>query len=159
MIDRFFNGTKVILIGHSLGGMIIRDYAIKNPSKIAALRFVDASHEMYNNLTQAQEDFVYEVYKRVYGENFGGTLEARELTEDTQYKWFFTFGLWFPSSRLAGKPWLVNPINAWADGGMKADFDSVEMRIGSFKFTPFNEHTSLQRNLGETYPFGGFNKK
>jgi pimeloyl-ACP methyl ester carboxylesterase len=46
VIDLFSNGTKVILIGHSLGGMIIRDFAIKTPSKIAALRFVDASHEM-----------------------------------------------------------------------------------------------------------------
>lgn len=78
---------------------------------------------------------------------------------------FFTFGVWFPSSPLSAKPWLVNPNNAWAggvidsDGGMKADFDSVEMRVKSFSFTPFEEYTSDQRNLGETYPFGGYNKK
>jgi hypothetical protein len=78
---------------------------------------------------------------------------------------FFTFGIWFPSSPLAGKTWLVNPIKSWAggvvdpvDGGMKADFDTVEMRIKSFKFLPFN-YPSQQRNLGETYPFGGYNKK
>lgn len=78
---------------------------------------------------------------------------------------FFTFGVWFPSSPLADKPWIVNPINAWAggvvgnDGGMKADFDSVEMKVRSFRFTPFNEYSSLQRSLGETYPFGGTYKK
>lgn len=78
---------------------------------------------------------------------------------------FFSFGVWFPSSPLADKPWLVNPLNAWAggvidqDGGMKADFDSIEMKVRSFKFTPFNQYNSLQRNLGETYPFGGFVRK
>lgn len=33
VIDKFSNGRKVILVGHSLGGLIIRDYAIKKPSK------------------------------------------------------------------------------------------------------------------------------
>ena len=78
---------------------------------------------------------------------------------------YFTFGVWFPSSPLPAKPWLANPPRCWAggvvdtDGGMKADFDTVEMRVRSFKFTPFNEFASQQRNLGETYPFGGYNKK
>ncbi len=78
---------------------------------------------------------------------------------------FFTFGIWFPSSPLAAKPWLTNPTKAWGggvidvDGGMKADFDSIEMKIKSFRFTPFSSYLSQQRNLGETYPFGGYNKK
>jgi hypothetical protein len=78
---------------------------------------------------------------------------------------FFTFGVWFPSSPLPAKPWLVNPVNAWGggvvdpDGGMKADFDEVEMRVRTFKFTPFNEFIPLERRVGETYPFGGYNKK
>ena len=42
---------------------------------------------------------------------------------------------------------------------MKADFDTVEMRVRSFKFTPFNEFAAQQRSLGETYPFGGYSKK
>jgi hypothetical protein len=35
----------------------------------------------------------------------------------------------------AAKPWLVNPVKAWGggivgpDGGMKADFDQVEMIV------------------------------
>ena len=56
IVDKFSNGRKVILVGHSLGGLIIRDYAIKNPSKIAALLFVDPSHENYNQPTQSVED-------------------------------------------------------------------------------------------------------
>ena len=59
VIDRFANGRKIILVGHSLGGMIIRDYAIKNPSKVAGILFIDPSHEAFLNPTQAQEDFYY----------------------------------------------------------------------------------------------------
>jgi len=86
VINKFSNGRKVVLIAHSLGGMIIRDYAIKNPSKVAGLLFVDASHEMYNQqLTQTQEDAIYESFKKENGETFGGTVEARELMEDIEY--------------------------------------------------------------------------
>lgn len=79
---------------------------------------------------------------------------------------FFTFGVWFPSSPLSSKPWLVNPVKAWGggvidpiDGGMKADFDSIEMRVKSFKFIPFSDYFENERRVGETYPFGGYNKK
>lgn len=78
---------------------------------------------------------------------------------------FFTFGVWFPSSPLPAKPWLVRPDRAWGggvvdpDGGMKADFDEVEMRVRTFEFKPFNEFIHLERRVGETYPFGGYNKK
>jgi hypothetical protein len=40
------------------------------------------------------------------------------------------------------------------DGGMKADFDQVEMIVKEFKFRPFPEYLALQRNVGETYPLG-----
>jgi len=85
VINTFANGRKVILIGHSLGGMIIRDYAIKNPLKTAALLFVDPSHELYSHPTQDEEDALYEASKNANGANFGGTLEAREFIEDLQY--------------------------------------------------------------------------
>lgn len=85
VINQFSNGRKVILIGHSLGGMIIRDYAIKNPTKIAGLLFIDPSHEHYNNLSQSNEDMIFNLFYSNYGATFGGTLEARELIEDSQY--------------------------------------------------------------------------
>lgn len=72
----------------------------------------------------------------------------------------FVFGVWFPSSPLpAPKAYLVNPDKAWAggiidpvDGGMKADFDSVEMKVRGFKYTPFPQLGI--RYFGDTYPFG-----
>ena len=85
VINKFSNGRKVILIGHSLGGMIIRDYAIKNPLKTAALLFIDPSHEFYNHPSQADEDMLYEASQNASGANFGGTLEVREFIEDLQY--------------------------------------------------------------------------
>jgi len=86
VIDQFADGRKVILVGHSLGGMIIRDYAIKNPEKTAAILFVDSSHEMYNkDLTQEEEDESYEKINASMGESFGGTMEARELIENREY--------------------------------------------------------------------------
>lgn len=85
VINHFSNGRKVILIGHSLGGLIIRDYAIKNPTKTAGLLFVDPTHEQYNNPTQELEDYMYTLFSQNFGSNFGGTLEIQQLIEDLQY--------------------------------------------------------------------------
>ncbi|MCU0393452.1 MAG: alpha/beta hydrolase [Thermoflexibacter sp.] len=85
VIDKYSNGRKVILVGHSLGGMIIRDYAIKNPSKVSSLLFIDPSHEAYNTPTQAQEDLIYNAFLIEKGTHFGGTREARQLVENTSY--------------------------------------------------------------------------
>lgn len=51
---------KVILIGHSLGGAIIRYYAVQHPKKVEGLLFVDPSHEANGIMTQEQEDDMVE---------------------------------------------------------------------------------------------------
>ncbi|MEZ4978657.1 MAG: alpha/beta fold hydrolase [Chitinophagales bacterium] len=85
LVDQFSKGRKVILVGHSLGGLIIRDYAIKNPNKTAALLFIDPSHEYYNEPSQELEDLLYTSFSDAYGPDFGGTKEVRELIEDLEY--------------------------------------------------------------------------
>jgi pimeloyl-ACP methyl ester carboxylesterase len=85
VVNKYANGRKVILVGHSLGGLIIRDFAIKNPNKTAGLLFVDPSHENYNQPTQEIENIVFDAFNDAYGSNFGGTKEARELIEDFAY--------------------------------------------------------------------------
>lgn len=82
VISNFANGRKVILVGHSLGGMVIRDYAIKNPSKIAGLLFIDPSHENYNRPTQNQENLITLL---VGIKSKGAKMEAQELMEDADY--------------------------------------------------------------------------
>ena len=47
---------RVILVGHSLGGAVIRYYAVQHPEMIEGLLFVDPSHEDYAVMTQLQED-------------------------------------------------------------------------------------------------------
>lgn len=85
VVDQFAQGRKVILVGHSLGGVIIRDYAIKNPAKVAGLVFVDASHEKYNHYSQDQIDVFYNNYKNTYGANSGIALETLQLIADFKY--------------------------------------------------------------------------
>ena len=85
VINQYAKGRKVILVGHSLGGMIIRNYAIKNPEKVAALLFVDPSHESVLHPTQAAEDILYNSINLTNGPDFGGTRETRQLIEDSQY--------------------------------------------------------------------------
>jgi len=85
VIYKLSDGRKVILVGHSLGGIIIRDYAIKNPEKTAAILFVDPSHELYNHFTQAIEDTICKRLGGAFGLNSGGVSEAGELIEDLQY--------------------------------------------------------------------------
>lgn len=48
--------NKVILVGHSLGGAIVRYYAVQHPEMVEALLFVDPSHEGFSEMTQEQED-------------------------------------------------------------------------------------------------------
>ncbi|MVO09387.1 alpha/beta fold hydrolase [Flavobacterium sp. TP390] len=81
-INKFSNGRKVILVGHSLGGFIIRDYAIKNPAKIAGLLFIDPSHENFNRPSQTQENLITFL---VGLKSVGSKMEAKQLIEDAQY--------------------------------------------------------------------------
>ena len=85
VVNKYADGRKVILVGHSLGGMVIRDFAIKNPGMIAGLLFVDPSHENVLRLTQEVEDNLYNSINNSNGPDFGGTKETRQLIEDAQY--------------------------------------------------------------------------
>ncbi len=85
VISKFANNRKLILVGHSLAGMIMRDFAVKNPTKIAGILFIDPSHEAYNNPTQTQENLIYNTFLSSYGADFGATMEAKELIEDSEY--------------------------------------------------------------------------
>jgi len=85
VISKFAKGRKVILIGHSVGGLVIRDFAVKYPDRVAGLLFVDTSHEYYNKPDQAMEDQVYKAFVSAYGENSGASKEAQQLLEDFDY--------------------------------------------------------------------------
>jgi len=85
VITQLSDNRKVVLVGHSVGGLITRDYAIKNPGKIAGLLMVDPSHENFNQPTQSIEDQLYSLFSSSYGANSGAATEARQLIENLQY--------------------------------------------------------------------------
>jgi len=85
VVNKYSEGRKVILIGHSLGGLIIRDYAIRNPGLTAGILFIDPSHESYNQPSPSVENSIYESFFHAFGANFGGTREAKELIEGLEY--------------------------------------------------------------------------
>jgi hypothetical protein len=79
---------------------------------------------------------------------------------------FWTMGIWFPSAALSSEPWLADPAKGWAggvtdpDGGIKADFETVEMSVRKFSYTPYlTEIADHQRLEAESYPFGGYRVK
>ena len=76
---------KVILVGHSLGGFVIRDYAIKHPKKVAALLFIDSSHEDFIEMPQEAEDAMVADFAQKAGRNAGVTKEASQLIENMTY--------------------------------------------------------------------------
>lgn len=72
--------SKVIIVGHSLGGSIIRAYAIQHPDKVKALLFLDTNHEkftQYANLTPAQKDQI--IQQQISNPNIGVKQEAEQL--------------------------------------------------------------------------------
>ncbi|NVB37283.1 alpha/beta hydrolase [Pseudenhygromyxa sp. WMMC2535] len=85
VIDALGEGREVVLVAHSLGGMIIRDYALEHPEAVAAMVFVDSAHESYNQPTQAEEDMIVETFSAAYGPDDGATAEARQLIEDSAH--------------------------------------------------------------------------
>lgn len=46
LINTLAKGDKLILVGHSLGGAIIRAYSINHPEKVVGLVFIDTTHEI-----------------------------------------------------------------------------------------------------------------
>ncbi|GAB4517744.1 MAG: hypothetical protein Tsb004_28140 [Allomuricauda sp.] len=70
---------KVILVGHSLGGMFIRSFAINFPDRVAGLVFLDPSHEDYTSENDPGAQAAIDFFKNQYGENDIRYKEAKEL--------------------------------------------------------------------------------
>jgi pimeloyl-ACP methyl ester carboxylesterase len=134
VINNLSNDRKVILVGHSLGGLIIRDYAIKNPEKTAAVLFVDPAHENYNHFSQSDEDTICNSIKRGFGSNYGGVSEASELIEDIQY-----------SSTLPNLPNV--PVIVLTSMEQNADNAAADKMNGSSRQGHYNAHEQLKTGV------------
>jgi hypothetical protein len=134
VINKFSNGRKVILVGHSLGGLIVRNYAIKNPEKTAAILFVDPAHELYNHFSQSNEDTICNSISRVFGSNYGGVSEANQLIEDIQY-----------SSTLPNLPDV--PIIVLTSMKQNEDNIASDLMNGSSRQGHYNAHEQLKTGV------------
>lgn len=87
VIDVYAGNRKIILVGHSLGGLIIRDYAIKNSIKIAGVLFIDPTHEKGIDFSQEQLDMEYSyiVDTLGLGPDHGGAKEILALPKNLEY--------------------------------------------------------------------------
>lgn len=83
LINEKATHSKVILIGHSLGGAIVRAYAAKHPSKIKALMFIEPNCEFfspYAKMNQEEEDQLVKQFEKE--KEFGAAAEAKQLREN-----------------------------------------------------------------------------
>jgi triacylglycerol esterase/lipase EstA (alpha/beta hydrolase family) len=131
VVNKFANGRKVILVGHSWGGLVIRDFAIKNPTKTAALLFIDASHEKYNVASQSIEDLIVSSFSST---EVGGMREAKEIVEGLTY--------------VAKLPNLPN-VPVMALTSMKKDDanNSADQIYKKTRQDLFNAHESLKNGV------------
>ncbi|SNY99455.1 alpha/beta fold hydrolase [Flagellimonas pacifica] len=74
--------NQVILVGHSLGGAVVRYYTVQHPEMVEGIVFVDPSHEDFEVMTQEQEDDMVHFFK---GEGlFQIANEAEQFIENFQ---------------------------------------------------------------------------
>ena len=85
IIEAKSENEKVVLVGHSLGGAIIRSYAIAYPEKVEALVFVEASHEDWLTLSQADENELVHGIRTEDPDKTGTLMEAQQLIESVDY--------------------------------------------------------------------------
>lgn len=82
VINKYANGRKVILVGHSIAGIFLRNYVANNTNKVAGLVLIDPSHEKYqDSARQDIEDILYYTFATNFGANSGAAREADQFME------------------------------------------------------------------------------
>ena len=85
LIEAKAENDKVILVGHSLGGAFVRSYAIAHPDKVEALLFIEATHEDFQTIIQADENDLVNGITMECPDKIGTIAEAEQFFEAIQY--------------------------------------------------------------------------
>lgn len=85
LVDSLAENERVILVGHSLGGAIIRAYAVNYPEKVKGLVLVESSHEDFLRLTPDDERGLISEIKKKDASRLGTIQEADQLIENSEY--------------------------------------------------------------------------
>ncbi len=83
VINKKSKNSKVIIVGHSLGGAIARAYAIQHPDKVKALLFIEPNNEnfkQYATMDQAHEDTLVQQFTSA--KMTGAAMESAQLIEN-----------------------------------------------------------------------------
>lgn len=79
------NIEKVVLVSHSLGGMYSRSFAINYPEYVAALVFLDPSHEAYQSANDSGSQAAIDFFEDEYGSDDVRYKEALQLEQTFNY--------------------------------------------------------------------------
>jgi len=85
LINALSENEKVILVGHSLGGAVIRSFAVSYPEKVEAILFVEASHEDFWRITPDEERGLIDEIKKKDASRLGTIQEADQLIENAEF--------------------------------------------------------------------------
>lgn len=69
---------RLVMVGHGLGGAVIRAFAATFPGDVDGLVFIDATHEDFSTVSQEDEDRLVESVQPI---GAGAVADARELRE------------------------------------------------------------------------------
>ncbi len=86
VINKKSKNSKVIIVGHSLGGAIARTYAIQHPDKVKALLLIEPNNEnfkQYATMDQAHEDTLVQQFGTE--KLTGASMEAAQLIENVSF--------------------------------------------------------------------------
>lgn len=86
VVKKFAENEKVILVGHSLGGAIVRAFASQHPDKVKAILFIEPVSENfgdYATMSQGHEDTLVDLFKDE--QQYGAAMEAAQLIENISF--------------------------------------------------------------------------
>jgi 3-oxoadipate enol-lactonase len=99
---------RCALVGFSLGGLIVRAYALAHPDRVAALAILNSAHDR----TDAERAGMRERYRRAVEHGHVATIDA-------------ALERWFTPDFAARRPDVLDRVRRWMEANDPADYPKV----------------------------------